>query len=243
MLKAIVLDFDGVILESLDIKTRAFRHLFRNDPAKIGEIVQLHIEMAGISRFEKFRIIYRDILQMPLTESETERLGQEFSAHVAREIFTCPFVPGALEFLKEQSGRLPIFIVSGTPEGELRDIVVQRGLDRYCRGVYGSPRTKEVLLRQVVAENSCYPQEVVFVGDSITDYEAASKVSVHFIARVADGQISPFPDSVRWIVPDLRSLADLWTSGLAHLHTSAARLSGPGGGPKRHVPGLPTTEP
>jgi phosphoglycolate phosphatase-like HAD superfamily hydrolase len=222
VLKAIMLDFDGVVLESVDIKTRALRSLFKDYPSKIDEIVRIHREMAGISRFEKFKIIYRDILHKPLTVSEIERLDQEFSVLVAREIFTCPFVTGALEFLEEQSRRLPIFVVSGTPEGELRDIVVQRDLDRYCHGVYGSPRTKDVLLRQVIAENHWQPSEVVFVGDSLTDYEAASRVDVHFIARVADGQASPFPDSVRWVVPDLQNLADRWTSVLAHFHASAA---------------------
>lgn len=205
-MKAFVLDFDGVILESLDIKTRAFRSLFGAFPEKIGDIVQLHVEMAGISRFEKFRIIYRDILEKPLTETELERLGREFAVLVGREILACPFVAGALEFLKEQSKRLPIFIVSGTPEEELRDIVARRDLNQYCRGVYGSPRNKEVLLRKVVAENSCSPGEVVFVGDAMSDYEAADTVGTHFIGRVANGHVNPFPDSVRWVVPDLQHL-------------------------------------
>lgn len=216
-IKAIVLDFDGVILESVEIKTRAFRALFKDYPEHIERIVQLHREQAGVSRYEKFETIYREYLQLPLSEVDKDRLGREFSAFVAHEIFTCPFVTGALEFLKEQSGRLPIFIVSGTPEGELRDIVTQRNLDRYCRGVYGSPHPKDVLLHQILAENRWQPSEIVFAGDSVTDFEAADSVGVPFIGRVGDGKASPFPDSVRWVVSDLKDLADRWASVVAQL--------------------------
>ncbi len=222
LLKAIVLDFDGVILESVDIKTRAFFHLFKNHPSKIEKIVKLHKDMAGVSRFEKFRLIYRDILRQPLNKPEAEYLGREFSAFVGREILTCPFVTGALEFLEKQSRLLPIFIVSGTPEEELRDIVASRCLERYCSGVYGSPRTKDDILQTVIAGHSWCPWEVVFVGDAITDFEAASRIGVPFVARVADGEVNPFPDSVRWIVPDLRTLANKCASVLMHFQTTAA---------------------
>lgn len=217
MLKAITLDFDGVILESVDIKTRAFRHLFKNYPAKVEEIVRFHKGMAGISRYEKFRIIYRNILHESLTESEAERLGQEFSTFVGRDIYTCPFVPGALEFLKCQSSRLPVFIVSGTPEDELHDIVTRRDLGRYCCGVYGSPRPKEALLRAILTEHHWQPSEIVFVGDSMTDFEAADSVGVHFIGRVRADEASPFPDSAQWVVPDLKHLTDQWDSVVAQL--------------------------
>lgn len=223
-MKAIVLDFDGVILESVDIKTQAFHHLFKSYGEKIEDIVRLHKDMTGISRYEKFRMIYRNILREPLAESEAKRLGQEFSAFVGCDIYTCPFVPGAREFLEEQSRRLPIFIVSGTPEDELKEIVAQRNLGQYCRGVYGSPRTKDLLLRQVLSDNSWRPQEVVFVGDAMTDYQAAGEVGVSFVGRVAAGESSPFPDSVQWVVPDLKRLTDQWDTIVMHLGRSPGRL-------------------
>lgn len=80
MKKAIVFDFDGVILESMDVKTRAFRDLFEDYPEHNDEIVRFHLDNGGMSRFEKFRIIYRDILSLPLSESEFERLSTKFSA-------------------------------------------------------------------------------------------------------------------------------------------------------------------
>jgi HAD superfamily hydrolase (TIGR01549 family) len=207
LLKAIALDFDGVILESVDLKTRAFRALFKDYPQHLDRIVKLHLENGGLSRYEKFAIIYRDYLKQPLTESEKARLGREFSQSIECEILTCPYVPGALQYIKQVSEHLPLFLVSGTPETELREIVRQRQLESYFRNVYGSPRPKDILLSAVLAENGWRPAEVVFVGDSMTDFQAAQSVGVPFIGRVPHGAANPFPDSVRSIVADLKELA------------------------------------
>ncbi len=42
MIKAILFDFDGVILESMDIKTKAFSKLFTKYPEYVDQIVKLH---------------------------------------------------------------------------------------------------------------------------------------------------------------------------------------------------------
>ena len=49
-LDALLFDFDGVILESADIKTDAFRELFADQPAHVEEIVALHQRYGGVSR-------------------------------------------------------------------------------------------------------------------------------------------------------------------------------------------------
>lgn len=210
MLKAIVLDFDGVILESVDIKTRAFRDVFKDYPDHLDRITRLHLENGGMSRYEKFAIIYRDFFHRPLSDQERERLGRDFSDRVEKEIFTCPFVPGAVEFLKRHAERLPLFVVSGTPQDELRMVVRRRGLDRYFRGVYGSPGQKADLLRSILGNQHWSASEVVFVGDAMTDCRAAEAVGVHFVGRVRDAEASPFPDSIRWIVSDLSDLMNRW---------------------------------
>lgn len=40
----IILDFDGVILESVEVKTEAFRRLFSFAPGHVEEIVNFHRE-------------------------------------------------------------------------------------------------------------------------------------------------------------------------------------------------------
>ena len=58
VLSAVIFDFDGVIVESLDVKADAFRSLFADHPEHVDQIVRLHRENLGVSRYEKFRTIY-----------------------------------------------------------------------------------------------------------------------------------------------------------------------------------------
>ena len=67
VIKVIVLDFDGVIVESVGIKTEAFRELFRDSP-QVEEIYQYHLANNALSRFEKFPYICENILGRKYTE-------------------------------------------------------------------------------------------------------------------------------------------------------------------------------
>lgn len=204
-LRGIVLDFDGVIVESLDIKTHAFRELFATEAEHVEEIVALHCANMGISRYEKFEAIYRDILKRPLAADEMRRLGERFAALVVEQVVACPLVPGALEFLEGYSARLPLLLVSGTPEVELHDILERRSLRRYFAEVHGSPRSKSAILTEVLYRHRWGSSDVLFVGDSTNDWAAAEEAGVPFVGFVPVGAPSPFPAAVP-LVGDLREI-------------------------------------
>jgi beta-phosphoglucomutase len=63
MLATLILDFDGVIVESIPLKTVAFSKIFSFAPPKhLDEIIAFHLENGGMSRYDKFRHIYANIL-------------------------------------------------------------------------------------------------------------------------------------------------------------------------------------
>ena len=204
--RAIILDFDGVVLESADIKTRAFELLFADHPEHVPEIVALHLRLAGVSRYEKFRLIYRDILRRPLGDDELESLGERFSSIALGEILACPFVPGAREFVVARSRDHLLFIASGTPEQELREIVTQRGLAEHFTGVYGTPASKGEIALRILEEHGVDPSDAVFVGDATTDLDGAREAGVPFIGRVPPGDASPFEGEGVPVVADLAEL-------------------------------------
>jgi beta-phosphoglucomutase-like phosphatase (HAD superfamily) len=142
-IKFIILDFDGVILESVSVKTEAFRTLFSFTPQHEDEIIQYHKENGGMSRYDKFRFIYKNILKEDLTQKKFEELSEKFAAIVLKEVMKAPLVPGAQEFLETYHSKIPIYVVSATPEDELCQIIQKRGLAHYFRRMFGAPRKKQ----------------------------------------------------------------------------------------------------
>ena len=106
-LQAIFFDFDGVILESVDVKGWAFAKLFDTYPEHVEEIVSYHYAHGGMPRFDKFRHIYREILKEPLSDELFRELCDRFSELALERVLQCPFVPGALEFLKKHHAAMP----------------------------------------------------------------------------------------------------------------------------------------
>lgn len=204
MIKGIIFDFDGVILESVDIKTEAFKELFSDYPDKISEITRYHLLNGGISRFVKFRYIHEKILKKGLSGDREIELGRRFSEIVSHRMAEVPFVAGAKEFLEKNKQRYRLFLASGTPEEELNTIARLRGLGGYFYKIYGSPRQKIDIINDILRDYNFSKNEIVFVGDSASDYIAAAQAGIVFIARRLH-LASDFTGH-SWVIKDLRGL-------------------------------------
>lgn len=201
-LEGIVLDFDGVVVESIEEKTRAFAALFSDHPEHVPAIVAHHRAHPGVSRYDKFRYIYSQLLRRRLTAREMARLDRTFSRLVRDAVVACPFVRGAKPFLRYASARVPVFVASATPQNELRWIVRKRGLAPFFAGVYGSPATKREAIERVRATLKTDPSALLFVGDATSDRDAARAAGARFVARV--------PESGKVFArPYVRDLAEL----------------------------------
>jgi beta-phosphoglucomutase len=207
--QAIIFDFDGVIVESLEVKTEAFRRLFDDQPDHVEAVVRLHLENQGMSRYEKFTTIYRDFLRRPLTDDEMGRLDRELSALVYDRVVACDFVRGAPEFLARMSRDLHCYVVSATPQQELERIVQARGLAPLFTGVFGSPRGKPEIIAGIL-EQGLPAAAALCVGDALSDYRAAQANKVAFVGRVPAGEADPFAGLGVPTVQDLAELDARW---------------------------------
>ena len=202
---AVIFDFDGVLVESVNVKTQAFADMYAEyGPEIVGKVVAYHLEHGGISRFEKFSYWHRAFLGKELCLEELEKLGNEFSLMVKENVIKAPWVPGACDFLVTHHSQLPLFIASGTPDEEMREIVERRDMVRYFVAVQGSPASKAEIINTFCVDHGFDRNRVLMVGDSLTDYEGALSSGVRFVGRISDTTVN-FPSSVP-VIPDLREL-------------------------------------
>ena len=187
MVKSIIFDFDGVIAESVNIKTKAFIKLYGKYGAEIvNKVSEHHTANGGMSRFEKFKFYHKKYLGVKLNVNGIKELSRLFSNIVVNEVIQAPFVLGAFDFLCKYNGEYDFFILSATPESEIRKIASEKKIARFFKGVYGSPKSKYFHIENIIKIFSYDRDEVVFIGDSVNDLAAAKKSKIKFIARILE---------------------------------------------------------
>ena len=194
-MKAIIFDFDGVILDSVDVKTEAFKQLYTTYGIDVVEkVAKYHLENGGISRFEKFKYFHKTFLNINISDEELVKLGEDFSKLVFKKVCESRYIPGAYEFLEFCSKKYLTFICTGTPETEINKILRSKNLDKMFNGIYGSPSSKTDIINRIVINNNLKSNEIIFIGDAMTDYDASKNTNLDFIGvRNIDTQ---FPEDV-----------------------------------------------
>lgn len=189
--QAFVFDFDGVLADSVEVKTVAFARLYSGHGERIvDEVVRFHRENGGMPRREKFIYYQETLLGEKATDEILDFLSIEFSKIVVKDIVAAQEIPGSVEFIRQVYGEVPLFIDSAAPDEELISIVEQRGLSPYFDAVLGSESTKIENLQRIIDENGFSAAKVLFFGDALSDYRAAKACGSDFIG-IASHKDSP----------------------------------------------------
>ncbi len=200
--EAFFFDFDGVILDSVDIKTRAFATLFEKQGKEIQKKILQHSTLnGGMPRREKFIYYYQNFLHQNLDEKKLQQLCRDFSSLVVDEVVAAPEVPGALDFIRKYQRTVSCFVISATPDEEIKEIVQRKKIEKYFLKTLGSSQSKTVHLKHLIKNNRINPENCIFFGDSSNDYLAASTCTVPFIGIIKNEESSLFKDStkIKWI--------------------------------------------
>ena len=181
--KIIFWDFDGVIKESVSVKSDAFEKLFQPFGIEIAKKVKRHHEKnGGMSRYKKLPI-YLDWAAKESSESLVSEYEKKFSDLVINEVINSPWVSGVLEYLKIHANKQKFFIVTATPHQEILLILKKLQIKELFEEVIGSPISKQVAISQLINKYSISTDEAIMIGDSSNDYYAAIENEVQFILR------------------------------------------------------------
>ena len=206
--KAAIFDFDGTLVESVGIKDRAFHSLFAADyPAQIDAIMAYHRANNAKVRFDKFRHITETILGERYTEARAADLAQRFNAFVFDAIVACEAVPGLDPLLDELSPRLPLYLVSTSPDDELLAILSARKLAARMRGIYGASWRKTDAFRDILRREGIAASDAIMVGDTPEDRASAEAVGIVFIGRDSGyplGSCIPIHRDLHGVLRDIR---------------------------------------
>ena len=176
-------DFDGVIKESVDVKTAAYGQLFEGfQPGLAERVREHHRKFSGVSRFEKIPL-YLAWAGIPVTEKTVDEFCVSFSDLVLNAVVEAPWVVGVRHWILENYQQHAFIMVTATPQKEIEGILKQIDLAYCFDQIHGSPKKKEEAVEQSLQMLSVNPNQALFVGDAETDFCAAKKCSVPFLWR------------------------------------------------------------
>ena len=205
-IQAIVFDFDGVLAESVKAKGDAFYALYQAEGSNIQQhVLDYHLAHGGVSRFDKIRYYEETLLGRDVDDETIQLIASRFGALVEDNVIASQWVKGAQQFLEMAKAHCQLYVASATPQAELERIIAAREMKSYFKAVYGSPVKKADHIRQIIEDTQLKPEQVMMIGDTMSDYNAAQATSINFIGRIETKGINPFPASTT-VIDDLTEL-------------------------------------
>lgn len=183
MIKTILFDFDGVILNSMPIREYGFRKIFESfEDALIEKLLEFHNANGGLSRYVKIKYFYEKLLLKTISENEITILAERFSLIMKNELVNKKYlIRETIDFLQKNYTKYNLHIVSGSDEKELKYLCKELGVERFFKSIHGSPTQKSNLVKTLLVENDYKINETILIGDSINDHEAAKVNDINFV--------------------------------------------------------------
>lgn len=201
MIKAIAFDFDGVILESVGVKDEAIYELFEDaGPEERSRVLDLHRKTPGINRQDRMELLLTRGLGRQASQDIIAMLQERFARLVWDGIMKCPEVSGVRNFLEFMNKKgIPCYVVSAAPQQEVKSMAEARNLSGYFKDIFGAPENKTKLLKNIADREEIKPKHILFIGDKISDYQAAKKANTQFLGRKDHNNPTVYPEEVKTI--------------------------------------------
>lgn len=207
MIKAIIFDFDGVILDDTWIKEDGFKYLF---PSKFNDIV-----MPILEEYEKQsrKIIIQKCVEAIKLKYEHpfdyEYYLNRYNSLTQEKILNSPEIKGATNALNILSKKYKLFILTATPDEQINEIIQKRGFNQFMEIVGSDKGGKLELAKELLKKYNLNFNEVVYVGDSSSDLACAIQLNCKFIGII--NKTNDFNDrlDIKYKETDLQNLVSI----------------------------------
>lgn len=184
-MKIVLFDFDGVLQDSVEVKTNAFVDLYKGKATdnQLEQIKNYHLQHGGISRVQKIKFFEENILNNVIDDEVLSQRIENFKTIIWGKVKEAPLFSGVISLLhalKEKGCKM--FIVSGAPRDEIWDILVRNKIEHYFEAIYDGRTSKEKHILEILSILNASKKEVIFLGDSETDIEASKECGIPFVA-------------------------------------------------------------
>lgn len=163
-------DCDGVLLDSNSVKSEAFFKVAKKFSHELAEeFLVYHQTNGGVSRFEKFKYFFSEMMCLVDYENELSEALLLFKEETILGLKNCNLVDGIEQFLISLPKESKKYVVSGGLEEEVQSALQNKNLDHFFINIFGSPKNKYEIMQQIYEPHKTR----VFFGDSKLDYEVA----------------------------------------------------------------------
>lgn len=218
--KAVIFDFDGTIVDTMPfLSDLAVGLLTKNYEISVSDARLRYLETTGMDFGSQLEQIFPEHPSNVTVAAamESGKMGRIFQHPLFDEV-----VP-VLKFFEERGVKR--FVCSSTKEAIVRRYTKNVGIDDLLDGCFGyrSGLAKGQQIEFILRQYGLAPEEVIFVGDSLMDYEFVRDTGVRFIAIRRLFEQHDFRERGLYSLRDLTELASVWhrSEGVIHFVNGA----------------------
>lgn len=179
MKKHIVFDFDGTLVDSVDVVVKVYNELaikYKFNTLNSND----YRMMMNLSLKEKIKALNVPMRRVLLIK----RFSQEFKNKYSVHLKSLRFFDGVVEVIKQLDEKgYTISIITSNSKANISEYMEHQGVSYFnqvmsSNGLFGKDKT----LKKYMKDNQLHSSELMYIGDEVRDIQACKKTNVAVIA-------------------------------------------------------------